>query len=80
MATAPILEGLYGSQAILSDGTLAAVDSDYVRRHILQPGVQVVAHYQPVMPSFQGRVTEEEILQIIAYLKSTPAKEARLTP
>lgn len=70
LASAPQLERLYGRKVILNDGALVVADADYIRRSILLPASQVVAHYEPVMPSYQGRVTEEEILQLIAYFKS----------
>jgi len=67
---APPLEGLYGKLAPLSDGTFARVDDKFIRDHILLPSSQVPAGYQPVMPTFQGRVNEEELLELVAYVKS----------
>jgi len=67
---APPLDGLYGRLEPLSDGTFARVDDEYIRDHILFPSVQVPAGYAPVMPSFQGRVNEEEIFELVAYIKS----------
>jgi cytochrome c oxidase subunit II len=75
---APPLEGLYGRMVPLSDGTFVRADDQYLRDSILLPASQVVAGYQPVMPTYQGRITEEQLLQLIAYLKSlggeTPSK------
>ena len=45
-------------------------DESYVRESIVDPGAKLVAGYQPIMPSFRGRVTEEELLRLVAYLKS----------
>ena len=45
-------------------------DADYVRESILNPTAKVVDGYQPIMPTFQGLVTEEELLQLIEYVKS----------
>jgi cytochrome c oxidase subunit 2 len=67
---APPLEGLYGKLVPLSDGTFARVDDKYIRDHILLPASQVPAGYQPVMPTFQGRISEEQLLELIAYIKS----------
>ncbi|HEV2330419.1 MAG TPA: cytochrome c oxidase subunit II [Verrucomicrobiae bacterium] len=67
---APPLNGLYGRLVPLSDGTFARVDDEYIHDHILFPSVQVPAGYAPVMPSFQGRVNEEELFELVAYLKS----------
>jgi cytochrome c oxidase subunit 2 len=67
---APPLEGLYGKLVSLSDGTFARVDDKYVRDHIFLPASQVPAGYQPIMPTFEGRISEEQLLEIIAYIKS----------
>lgn len=67
---APPLEGLYGKLVPLSDGQFAEVDDKYIHDHILFPSTQVPAGYAPVMPSFQGRVSEEQIFELVAYIKS----------
>ena len=46
------------------------VDQAYVRESIVNPQAKVVAGYQPIMPTFQGLVTEEQLLQLIAYVQS----------
>ena len=46
------------------------MDATYLRESILQPQAKIVAGYAPIMPTFQGRVSEEELLQIIAYIRS----------
>ena len=45
-------------------------DEAYVRESILNPAAKVVKGFQPVMPTFQGLVTEEQLLQLIAYVRS----------
>jgi len=80
LARAPQLEGLAGGPVMLRDGTIATADDDYLRDSILDPPKQIVAHYQPVMPSYRGRVTEEEIFQILAYLKSVRFETQRKEP
>jgi len=50
------------------------VDEGYIRESILQPAAKVVAGYQPVMPTFQGLVTEEGMVQLIEYIKSLSPK------
>ncbi|MGI8437021.1 MAG: cytochrome c oxidase subunit II [Chthoniobacterales bacterium] len=67
---APLLDGIYGRQVPLSDGTLVTADDQYLRDSILQPNKQVAAGYQAIMPTFQGQISEEELNSIIAYLKS----------
>src|SRR5439155_10651242 len=61
---APSLEEIYGTQVPLSDGSRVPVDRAYLRESILRPDAKVVAGYQPIMPSFQGLVSEEEVIQL----------------
>ena len=67
---APPLEGLYGKMVPLSDGTFVIADDKYLRDSILLPSSQIVAGYQPLMPTYEGNVTEVVLLELIAYLKS----------
>ena len=67
---APPLEGLYGKMVPLSDGTFVIAVDKYLRDSILLPSSQIVAGYQPLMPTYEGHVTEGELLELIAYLKS----------
>lgn len=67
---APPLSGLYGKLVPLSDGTFVRADVKYIRDSILLPRSQIAAGYQSVMPTFQGHISEEELLQLIAYIKS----------
>jgi cytochrome c oxidase subunit II len=71
----PTLVGVYGSQVKLDNGTAIVADDAYIRESILTPTMKVVAGYQPVMPTFQGQVGEEQILQLIAYIRSIGTKE-----
>ena len=66
----PVLAGRFGSERPLADGSTVTFDADYVRESLLEPGARVARGYDPVMPSFQGRVDERQIRQITAYLKS----------
>jgi cytochrome c oxidase subunit 2 len=67
---APSLNGVYGAKVLLADGSTVIADEAYIRESILQPNAKIVAGYQPVMPTFQGQVTEEQILALTAYIKS----------
>ncbi len=67
---APLLDGIYGKQVPLSDSTLVTADAQYLRDSILLPNKQIAAGYEPIMPTFQGQISEEELNAIIAYLKS----------
>ena len=69
-ARAPQLKGAFGGTVTLANGTTAVVDEAYIRESILNPQAKIVAGFQPIMPTFQGLVTEEQLLQIIAYVKS----------
>jgi len=66
----PALVGLYGSTVHLSNGRTLTADDAYIRESILNPKAQVVAGYKPVMPTFQGQINEESVLQLIQYIKS----------
>jgi len=68
---APSLVGLYGSPVTLTNGSIVTADDRYIRDCILTPARQRVASYLPVMPSFAGVISEEDLLKIIAYLKSS---------
>jgi cytochrome c oxidase subunit 2 len=67
---APALDGLYGKRVALSDGTFRIVDERYLRDSILQPRAEIAAGYEPLMPSYEGKISEDEIVKIVAYLKS----------
>src|SRR5438876_10342085 len=66
----PSLNGVYGSTVKLSDGTRVVADDAYIRESILNPKAKIVLGYQPLMPAFQGLVTEEQILNLTEYIKS----------
>ena len=67
---APDLNGLYGRTVPLADGTTVRVDDRYLHDSILLPQKEVAAGYPPIMPSYQGQIGEEEVLALIAYLKT----------
>lgn len=69
-ARAPVLEGLYRQVVPLQNGRSVVADENYLRESILQPAAKVVAGFQPIMPPYQGQITEEELVQVVAYLKS----------
>jgi cytochrome c oxidase subunit 2 len=67
---APTLAGIYNHEQILEDGRHIKVDDDYLRESILNPRAKIVAGFTPTMPSFQGQLSEEQVFQLIAYIKS----------
>jgi cytochrome c oxidase subunit 2 len=76
---APRLEGVYGRPVPIQQGNevrFTLADERYLRDSILEPRKEVVAGYQPLMPSFKDQVSEPDLLKIIAYIKSIGAKEA----
>jgi cytochrome c oxidase subunit 2 len=74
----PVLAGVFGHAVQLQSGETVNADEQYLRESILQPSAKVTAGYQPVMPAFQGIVTEEQLLALIEYVKSlsTPLQQS----
>jgi cytochrome c oxidase subunit 2 len=72
---APPLDGLYGKPVPLADGTIEIADERYIRDSILKPRSQVTASYQPLMPSFEGKISEAELNALVAYIKSLAVTE-----
>ena len=80
-ARGPSLIGVFGSMVPLSNGANAVADDNYLRESIMNPQARVVRGYQPIMPAFQGMVSEENLMQLIAYIKTlTPASSSTTTP
>ncbi|MEB0040034.1 MULTISPECIES: cytochrome c oxidase subunit II [unclassified Pseudomonas] len=67
---APPLEGLFGRQVALSDGSHVLADEGYVRDSILLPQKQVVAGYAPIMPTYSNLLDEDAIQRLVAYVRS----------
>jgi cytochrome c oxidase subunit 2 len=66
----PVLAGLFGEQQTLQSGETVTVDEAYVRESILNPQAKLAAGFQPIMPTYQGQLSEEQVLQLIAYIRS----------
>lgn len=66
----PLLAGIYGKDVDLKGGGKALMNDEYIRESILKPQAKIVANYEPVMPSYEGQLGEEQILQLAAYIKS----------
>ena len=64
------LEGIYGKEVKLTNGQTVIADDEYIRNSILNPSSQIVEGYQPIMPTFKGQVTEEQLVSLVAYIKS----------
>ncbi len=67
---APSLAGLYGTLVHMQDGSVRLADEAYIRECILNPRSFTVAGYAPVMPDFGGQVSEDEVMKLVAYIKS----------
>lgn len=76
MARGPSLQGVYGHQVPLTGGGMVLADEAYLRESILLPAAKVVKGWQPIMPTYQGQVTEEQLIDLIAYIKSLGAAPA----
>jgi len=74
---APPLAGVYDGPVPLSDGTSVIADEKYLRDSILFPEKQVVASYAPVMPSFNGKISDADLEKLLAYIKSLGAERVR---
>ena len=72
-ARAPVLEDLYGRTVYLRGGGTVVANADYIRESILKPQAKIVEGWEPIMPTFQGQVNEEEMIQLIEYVKSLRA-------
>jgi cytochrome c oxidase subunit 2 len=70
---APTLAGLYMTNVALDNGSTVVADDDYLRESIIEPSAKVVAGYPPIMPSYRGQLSEEQIMALVAYIKSLGA-------
>ncbi len=66
----PTFKGLFGSSLRFIDGSTAVADENYIRDCILKPNTRLLPGYDPVMPTFQGRITDKEITDLIAFIKT----------
>lgn len=69
------LEGVFGSPIPLASGEVIVADKAYLRDSILLPMQAVVAGYEPIMPSFAKRVSEEQLIQLVTYIKRLATQE-----
>jgi cytochrome c oxidase subunit 2 len=76
----PVLANVFGSTVKLQSGASVVADEGYIRESIVNPQAKIVAGYQPIMPTFQGLVTEEQLLQLIAYVRSLSQQGAVPAP
>ncbi len=84
-ARAPVLEDLYGRTVNLRNGRTVLADDAYLRESILYPEAKVVQGWESIMPTFKGQVNEEDLIQLLAYIKSlkpgqTPVRNENAAP
>jgi cytochrome c oxidase subunit II len=72
----PNLHGVFGNPVAFADGRTQIADENYIRECILDPGAKRVKGFQPIMPTFQGLVSEEQVNALVAYIKSLSATKA----
>jgi cytochrome c oxidase subunit 2 len=75
--TGPSLAGIYGQSEKFSDGSEHLVDDTLIRQAIVQPDSVQLPNYKNIMPTFKGQLSEEQMLQLIAYVKSLGAEERK---
>ena len=66
----PVLAGAFGKEADLQDGRKPIVDEAYVRESIINPQAKLVRGFGPIMPTFQGQISEDQLVQLVAFIKS----------
>jgi len=76
----PSLLGVFGSQVELTDGRKVTADENYLRESIMNSQAKIVKGYQGIMPAFQGMVSEENLMQLIAYIKTLKPAEPASAP
>ena len=69
-ARGPNLAGIYNKPVQLEDGRTVIADENYIRESIMEPGAKIVKGFRPIMPTLQGQVSDEQLNELIAYVKS----------
>jgi cytochrome c oxidase subunit 2 len=72
----PVLDGVAGSSVRLQSGEVVTADEAYLRESIVSPSARIVEGYQPIMPTYQGQVSEEALFQLIAYIQTLKGPQA----
>ena len=76
----PTLAGVFGKKTQLQTGDSVTVDEGYVRESILNPQAKLVAGFGAIMPTFQGQISEDQLLQLVAFIKSLPGEQTQPAP
>jgi cytochrome c oxidase subunit 2 len=75
----PNLTGVYGKPVLLEDGRTVMADENYIRESILSPNAKIVNGFKPIMPTFQGLVSDEQLSALVAYVKSLGQSQSEQT-
>ena len=73
----PSFKGAWGSKVELEKGAPVLVDENYIRESLMDPVKKVRKGYVPTMPTFRGQLSDEEINQLIAFIKSLKGKSKK---
>jgi len=74
----PNLVGVFGRPVLLDDGRTVTADESYVRESILNPGAKIASGFKNIMPTFEGQLSEEEVIGLVAYVKALGDGSANL--
>ena len=66
----PSFKGIFGHEVELQDGKKATVDESYIRESLMEPQAKIVKGFQPMMPTFKGQLTDDEVNAVIGFIKS----------
>lgn len=66
----PDLRGLYGRQVLITGGPPVIADESYIRESIIKPKAKIVEGFADIMPTFDGQLTEDQLMALVAYVKS----------
>ncbi len=76
----PALVGVFGKQVFLTNGQTVIADEAYIKESIEDPNAKLVSGFGPIMPTFQGQVTPEQVIQLMAFIKSLQVTGPQATP
>src|SRR5215472_13286895 len=74
----PNLVGLYGHPVLLDDGRTVTADESYIRESITNPGAKIASGFKNIMPTFDGQISEDEMVALVAYVKALGTGAANL--
>ena len=72
----PNLVGVFGKPVLLEDGRTVTADENYIRESILEPAAKIVRGFKPVMPTFQGQLSDEQLNALVEYVKSLAGQQS----